>query len=265
LSCRQEAQAVKGGKTPIHRQPWYPSDYHEDEHVKLLKARRDYLTLTFYRHFLDKAWTAGGDLPADPEALAAVVEMPRKDVEKALAFCLGRLIAQDGDRLFQKRVKRDLQKEDTFSADQARRGALGAKARWDGERHTERDSARHRGHDGPPLPVPVPTPVPVRLTPAPSPPEPDRRPPGPANPLVAGRRPELEGECLRLVREVAEITGDDPVEVIAQASGYEGAATTKLNPASMSDDRLANTVRDLRADLAELRKRKGAHDQTAQR
>lgn len=83
-----------------------------------------------------------------------------------------------------------------------------------------------------------------------------RRPPGPANPLIAGRRAEIERECLTLVREVAEITGDDPVEVIAQASGYEGAATTKLNPASMSDDRLANTVRDLRTDLAELRKRK---------
>ena len=50
----------------------------------------------------------------------------------------------------------------------------------------------------------------------------------------------------------------DPVEVIAQASGYKGAATTKLNPASMSDDRLAHTVRDLRADVAELRKQKGA-------
>jgi len=88
------------------------------------------------------------------------------------------------------------------------------------------------------------------------------RPPGPANPLVSGRRPELERECLSLVREVAGLTGEDPVEVIAQASGYKGAATTKLNPASMSDDRLANTVRDLRADLAELRKK---HDQTAQR
>lgn len=88
------------------------------------------------------------------------------------------------------------------------------------------------------------------------------RPSGPANPLVSGRRPELERECLALVREVAGLTGEDPVEVIAQASGYKGAATTKLNPATMSDDRLANTVRDLRADLAELRKK---HDQTAQR
>lgn len=240
---------MKGGKTPIHRQPWYPADYHADEHVKLLKARRDYLTLTFYRHFLDRAWMAGGDLPSDPEALAAVVDMPRKDVERALSFCLGRLITQEGDRLFQKRIKRDLLKEDSFSADQSRRGALGAKARWDAERHTERHGTRHPGHDGPPLPVPVPVPVPDA-----------RRQDGtaPANPLVTGRRPEMESEVLRMVRELAALTDQDPVEVMAKASGYEGAATTKLNPANMTDDRLANTWRDLRADLAEVQRRKAA-------
>lgn len=86
----------------------------------------------------------------------------------------------------------------------------------------------------------------------------DRRAPGPANPLI--QRVPLERECLALVREVAELTGDDPVEVIAQASGYKGAATTKINPMTMSDDRLANTVRDLRADVVELRKKGARHD-----
>jgi hypothetical protein len=81
----------------------------------------------------------------------------------------------------------------------------------------------------------------------------ERRAPGPANPLID--RVSLERECLSLVREVSALTGDDPVEVIAQASGYKGAATTKLNPMTMSDDRLANTVRDLRADVVELRKK----------
>jgi hypothetical protein len=81
----------------------------------------------------------------------------------------------------------------------------------------------------------------------------DRRAPGPANPLID--RVSLEKECLSLVREVSALTGDDPVEVIAQASGYKGAATTKINPMTMSDDRLANTVRDLRADVVELRKK----------
>lgn len=105
---------MKGGKTPIHIMRWAPADYHADEHVKLLKARRDYRTLTFYRHFIDLSFAGGGDLPADPEALAAVVEMPRKDVEHALSFCLGRLIEQEGERLFQKRVRRDVATELEF-------------------------------------------------------------------------------------------------------------------------------------------------------
>ena len=71
-----------------------------------------------------------------------------------------------------------------------------------------------------------------------------------ANPLIAGRRAELERECLALVGQLAELTGEDPIDVIARASGYTGAATTKLNPSTMTDDRLANTVRDLRADVA---------------
>ena len=66
----------------------------------------------------------------------------------------------------------------------------------------------------------------------------------------------MEREVCRMVEETARLTGEDPVEVIAKASGYAGAATTKLNPATMSDDRLANTWRDLRDDLTELRKRK---------
>jgi hypothetical protein len=248
---------VKGGKTPTHRQPWYPADYHADEHVKLLKARRDYRTLTFYRHFLDASWMAGGDLPADPEALAAVVEMPRKDVEHALTFCLGRLIDQDGERLYQRRVRRDVADEMAFRETQGTHGKKGGRPRKERLAFPEQKGSGFRD-ENPAVAYAS------SLSPAP-PPAPFRQPPGPANPLIAGRRESLERECLTLVGETATLTGEDPVEVIAHASGYQGAATTKLNPASMSDDRLANTVRDLRADLIELRKRKGAHDQTAQR
>lgn len=75
------------------------------------------------------------------------------------------------------------------------------------------------------------------------------------NPLIEGRRPELEIECLRLVRRLAEMTGADPLDVIAKASGYTGALRQKVNPASMTDDRLINTVLDLRADVANEEKR----------
>lgn len=118
---------MKGGRTPIHIQRWAPADYHHDEHVRLLKARRDYRTLTFYRNFLDHSFLAGGDLPADPEALAAVVEMPRKDVEAALSFCLGRLIHQNGERLYQGRVVREVADEMAFREEQGERGRRGGR------------------------------------------------------------------------------------------------------------------------------------------
>jgi hypothetical protein len=76
------------------------------------------------------------------------------------------------------------------------------------------------------------------------------------NLLIEGRRVELELECLHLVRRMAELTGNDPLEVIAKASGYKGALRQKVNPASMSDDRLINTLLDLRADVAAEEKRR---------
>lgn len=97
-------------------------------------------------------------------------------------------------------------------------------------------------------------------TPLPSPePTPDARAGAArANPLVQGRRPQLETECLRMAGELAELEDRDPVEVMAERSGYPGAQRAKVNPAAMSDDRLANTWRDLKADLdAARRKRPG--------
>ncbi len=77
-------------------------------------------------------------------------------------------------------------------------------------------------------------------------------PQAPRNPLVEGRRGELELETLKLVRAIAERTGRDPTEVIAEAAAYHGAQRQKLNPATMTDDRLIATLNDLRADLRAL-------------
>lgn len=264
---------MRGGATPIHIQRWAPADFHEDEHVKLLKARRDYRTLTFYRHFIDRAFAAGGDLPADPEALAAVVEMPRKDVEAALVFCLGRLIHQDGDRLYQARVRRDVAEEMEFRAQQIERGRAGGLLAGKGRQKAVPIPAQATpiDNDRPPLGPREPNPPSpfasaLRQTPdadAVTPPTngahrptiPAREGPKP-NPLMGERTP-WERECLDLVARMAKLTGEDPVDVIARASGYEGAQTTKLNPASMTDDRLMHTVRDLRADVAAEEKKRG--------
>lgn len=72
---------------------------------------------------------------------------------------------------------------------------------------------------------------------------------GKANPLVTGRRTELERETLNLSSEIGTLTDQDPAEVLAHAAHYDGARRTKVNPATMTDDRLMNTVMDLRATL----------------
>jgi hypothetical protein len=79
----------------------------------------------------------------------------------------------------------------------------------------------------------------------------------PANPLLMpGDRPKLESELLKLVRVEAHATKRDPIEVMAEVSRYEGARTSKLNPATMSDDRLLNSVLDARSRVKELEAKK---------
>jgi len=157
---------MKGGRTPIHIQRWCPADYQADEHVRLLYARRDWRTLTFYRTFLDVAFMQGGDLPAEPAALAAVLGMPLADVRKALGFCLNRLIHNEDGRLFQGRVKRDVQAELEFRETQRAR----ANMRW----HPDQDavafppqSHRNAGRQSPPSPAPAPAPSPSTEPPFP--------------------------------------------------------------------------------------------------
>lgn len=100
-----------------------------------------------------------------------------------------------------------------------------------------------------PLPLPLPKPMPMP-TPLPEP------TPGRANPLVAGQRPRYESECLQMARDLADLEDRDPVEVMAERSDYPGSKRPAVNPASMSDNRLANTWRDLKADLDVARKKK---------
>lgn len=77
------------------------------------------------------------------------------------------------------------------------------------------------------------------------------------NPLMAevGGRAKAELELLRLVRREADLTDKDPVEVMADVSHYEGARRSAINPASMSDDRLLNSVLDARERVKALEAR----------
>jgi uncharacterized protein YdaU (DUF1376 family) len=83
------------------------------------------------------------------------------------------------------------------------------------------------------------------------------------NPLMDGKRTEYEREALALTREIAALTGEDGAEVFARAAHYEGALRQKVNPAAMSDDRLLNTVLDLRATLKDAQAKRGPRAVTA--
>ncbi len=78
-----------------------------------------------------------------------------------------------------------------------------------------------------------------------------------ANPLVGNRRVDLERELFRLVSREAELTDRDGAEVMAEVTTYEGAKRSKLNAATMTDDRLLNSVLDARARVKRLEEEHG--------
>jgi hypothetical protein len=71
-----------------------------------------------------------------------------------------------------------------------------------------------------------------------------------ANPFIGpGDRPRWETEALQLTAQIAELKSMDGAEVFRQAAGYQGARRAGCNPANLTDDRLVNTVLDLRTML----------------
>jgi hypothetical protein len=62
-------------------------------------------------------------------------------------------------------------------------------------------------------------------------------------------RQRLEAEAWELADAIAAITGRDRYEVMAKGAYFEGQKTSKVDPATMTFNRLVNTVLDLRATL----------------
>lgn len=76
------------------------------------------------------------------------------------------------------------------------------------------------------------------------------------NPFIKpGERPKWEAEALNLTERIATMLDLDGVEVFQKASGYTGARTSKCNPANLTEDRLVNTVTDLRKMLKQAQER----------
>jgi len=84
----------------------------------------------------------------------------------------------------------------------------------------------------------------------------------PANPLIAGRRTEMERDAYRLIREVNALEPDkDPTEILLEAArweGKDGRSRSKVRVEAMTDDHLIRTVHDLKANLEMARKKHGA-------
>ena len=79
------------------------------------------------------------------------------------------------------------------------------------------------------------------------------RPTGPANPLIEGKRPDLEREGYRLIREINALDPNkEPTEILLEAAKWEtktGGFRSKVRLETMSDDHLIRTVHDLRTIL----------------
>jgi len=238
--------------------PVYTKDFDTDERVLLMDLAEE----GAYFRLLRLQWREGS-IPADHASLAKILRVPVARVDRlwpALSACFQAHPTEPG-RLVNGKTERVREQQRQFLSGKSAAGKKGAVARWgDGTAIAKAVTPVPLAPVCPSVSVSVS--VPERMTEraiappsrlAPLSPPPDR-----PNPLVAGRRVELEREALHLAAELAQLQDKDPIEVMQHAAHYEGARSSKLNPATMSDDRLANTVMDLRATLqAEKAKPRG--------
>lgn len=204
---------MKGGQKPIHIQRWAPFDFVNDPVVKFALSERNYAALVLYILVLNHSFLEGGDLPANVPALAAVIGMPKKDVEKSLGFWLDppldkpKLFIEE-TCLFNGRVKREVSEELAFRSEQVERGR-------DGGRAAALKRALQRSLQPTLEPVAEkrcspPSPAP---TPAPSPHRHDQEP---ADVMALQR--DIDG----LIREIQGLTGDNYDEILLKGSSVNG-------------------------------------------
>lgn len=229
--------------------PVYTKDFDTDERVLLMDLAEE----GAYFRLLRLQWREGS-IPADHASLAKILRVPVARVDKlwtALSACFQAHPTEPG-RLVNGKTERVREQQRQFLRGKSAAGKKGAAARWgDGTAIAKAAMPEPVATICPSVSVSVS--VPERMTEraiAPTAAMPTRAVSTDVpNPLVSGRRVELEREALHLAAEVAQLQDKDPIEVMQHAAHYEGARSSKLNPATMSDDRLANTVMDLRATL----------------
>jgi hypothetical protein len=77
----------------------------------------------------------------------------------------------------------------------------------------------------------------------------------PENPLIKGRRADIEKEVEGYIQEISKLTNRDPVEVLQEAADYPGSTGKKVNYTTLSDDRLLNTWQDLKSNLEDAQRK----------
>lgn len=248
---------MKGGQTPIHIMRWAPADYVNDPFVKLLVARRDFGTFAFYNLVLNWSHMEGGDLPENPEELAAVIGMSVKDTARSLKVCMdaGKLIA-DGGRIYHKRVRREVYRELQFRLQQSDNGKRGGAAAGKGRPKaspngalTEPSASPNPRGPNPPSPSPAPYAVAAE--------EPRRRLDLETADAIREARWAEERELLSTVGRIVELSGKDGTEVMRTVTAYKARDGTvmhgKSNPALLqSAERVTKSLADAKAWLADL-------------
>lgn len=224
---------------------FYPKDYESDENVKMMSLEQEGAFLRLLCH----SWLHGS-IPSEVAALAKICRVPPSKMARLWPGVAPCFTEKTAGRMVNPRQERDRAAQEQHRAERAEAGKRGAEKKWGG-------MARPSNGDGSAIKEPLAkdgSPFSVLRSPSPSArTERTERPieaAGPkANPFVDGKRDEYEREAMRLTWGIAELTGRDGAEVFAAAAHYEGAMRQKVNPAGLTDDRLLNTVLDLRATL----------------
>jgi uncharacterized protein YdaU (DUF1376 family) len=233
---------------------FYPKDFMTDEHVVMMTLAQKGAYIVLMSH----QWLHES-IPDDIAAVARICQTSEKDMRKmwpGIEPCFP--VVAPGRRA-NRRMSKDNEDMKRFRESKALAGAAGGKAKAAKQTPSEPPSkalasASREGvaNASPPFSVLQPSPATATSNGNGSSNQARAREgDGPKpNPFVGGDRPKWEDEALSLTRQIAAIRTDmDPVEVFQKASGYEGARTSKINPANLSEDRLVNTVLDLRKML----------------
>lgn len=248
-----------------HLMRWAPQDWRTSR-VRMRSAMTGDRDLRLvYLEALNALHEHGGVLPSDPAALADLLAIPADVIGAKLPAlyelgrnCDGGLVDNGDGTLSNRRIVNDLADEVAFRQQQAELGRRGGRAKAKAKASRSERQANAKRTVSPPAPAPSNVPI---NQPTHGREEPTRPEPVIVDALTGERRPlftpstwiETEAEwrarvseALKLAQQAGSMHGTDPPDEIARAADYPGAKGRKVDPRSMSHNRLLNTIAALR-------------------